>query len=196
MFYSTTRPTIFFATSNPNKFEEIKTIFKQQTSIKLKLLQISLVEIQSYDLEEIAVFSLENCAAMAGKNPIFVEDSGLFIKELNGFPGPYSAYFLEKVGLKGILSLMRDLEDREAYFQSSIALKIENRIEIFTESVKGRITKVFSGKGWGFDPIFIPESDGIQTYGELGSKKNEISHRFLATLRLIKFLKKNLVLVD
>jgi XTP/dITP diphosphohydrolase len=196
MFDSIKKPIIFFATSNPNKYNEIKGIFKQESLGKLKLLQTQLVEIQSSDLEEIAVFSLEYCATMAGKNPIFVEDSGLFIKELNGFPGPYSAYVLEKLGLKGILSLMRKVKDREAYFQSTIALKIENRFEIFTERVKGRISKVISGKGWGYDPIFIPESNGSRTYGELGSRKNKISHRFLATIRLIKFLKEEFPLVD
>lgn len=195
MLDSTRNPEIFFVTSNLHKYNEINTIFKQYTSIKLRLLQTNLVEIQSSDLEEIAIFSLKKCAETIEHNLIFVEDSGLFIKQLNGFPGPYSAYIFRTIGLKGILTLMEKFEKREAYFQSSIALKIENEIKVFTERVQGLISLRISDLGWGYDPIFIPKCDGILTYGELGLRKNTFSHRFLATHELIKFLKKNL-LVD
>ncbi len=196
MFDSTRTPKVFFATSNLHKYHEINTIFKQHTLIQLKFLQTSLVEIQSSDLEEIAIFSLKKCARIVENNPIFVEDSGLFIKQLNGFPGPYSSYIFKTIRLKGILTLMQKINDREAHFQSSIALKIENKIETFTERVKGKISRNISETGWGYDPIFIPDSNGLLTYGELGLKKNTISHRFLATLKLIKFLNNFLFLVD
>ncbi len=195
MLDSTRNPEIFFVTSNLHKYNEINTIFKKYTLIQLKLLQTNLVEIQSSDLEEIAVFSLKKCAETIKHKLIFVEDSGLFIKQLNGFPGPYSAYIFKTLGLKGILTLMEKFEKREAYFQSSIALKIKNEIKIFTERVQGRISYSISDLGWGYDPIFVPKCDGILTYGELGLKKNTLSHRFLATQKLINFLKKNL-LVD
>lgn len=196
MFNSTRKPKIFFATSNLHKYNEIHTIFKQYSSFQLKLFQTSLIEIQSSDLEEIAIFSLKKCARIVENIPIFVEDSGLFIKQLKGFPGPYSAYIFKTLGLMGIQTLMQKIKNREAYFQSCIALKIKNRIEIFTGRVKGQISRDISDKGWGYDPIFIPTSDGLHTFGELGLKKNTISHRFLATLKLIKFLKNSLFSVD
>ncbi|MHA2203468.1 MAG: RdgB/HAM1 family non-canonical purine NTP pyrophosphatase [Candidatus Hodarchaeales archaeon] len=195
MLDSTRNPEIFFVTSNLHKYNEINTIFKKHTLIQLKLLQTNLVEIQSLDLEEIAVFSLKKYAETIEHKLIFVEDSGLFIKQLNGFPGPYSAYILKTLGLKGILTLMEKFENREAYFQSSIALKIENKIKVFTERVQGRISYSISDSGWGYDPIFVPKCNGILTYGELGLKKNTLSHRFLATQELLNFLNKNL-LVD
>jgi XTP/dITP diphosphohydrolase len=181
-------PEILFVTSNLHKYNEISTIFKQYTSIQLKLLQTNLVEIQSSDLEEIAIFSLKKCVETIKHESIFVEDSGLFIKQLNGFPGPYSAYIFRSIGLKGILTLMEKFKKREAYFQSSIALKIGKEIKVFSERVQGAISLKISNLGWGYDPIFIPKCDGILTYGELGLKKNTISHRFLATQRLINFL--------
>jgi XTP/dITP diphosphohydrolase len=181
-------PEILFVTSNLHKYNEISTIFKQYTSIQLKLLQTNLVEIQSSDLEEIAIFSLKKCVETIKHESIFVEDSGLFIKQLNGFPGPYSAYIFRTIGLKGILTLMEKFKKREAYFQSSIALKIGKEIKVFSERVQGAISLKISNLGWGYDPIFIPKCDGILTYGELGLKKNTISHRFLATQRLINFL--------
>ncbi|MFX1505578.1 MAG: non-canonical purine NTP pyrophosphatase [Promethearchaeota archaeon] len=176
-------------TSNLHKYNEINTIFKQYTSIQLRLHQTNLVEIQSSDLEEIAIFSLKKCAETIKHEYIFVEDSGLFIKELNGFPGPYSAYIFRTLGLKGILTLMEKFKNREAYFQSSIALKIRDDIKVFSERVQGAISLRISDSGWGYDPIFIPKFDGILTYGELGFKKNMFSHRFRATLGLINFLK-------
>lgn len=185
-------PMVFFVTSNPHKFHEVNTIFTQNTSIQLKLIQTSVIEIQSLDLEEIAFFSLEKCSQDFHEKPIFVEDSGLFIKQLNGFPGPFSAYIFKTIGLKGVLTLMQQVNSREAYFQSSIALKIDDGIEIFTERVKGKISRNISESGWGYDPIFIPDCDGIHTFGDLGHKKNSISHRFLATLKLIKFLEDHL----
>ncbi|MHA2245246.1 MAG: RdgB/HAM1 family non-canonical purine NTP pyrophosphatase [Candidatus Hodarchaeales archaeon] len=196
MFNSSRKPKIFFATSNLHKYSEIHAIFKQYSLIQPKHLQTSLIEIQSSDLEEIAIFSLKKCARIVENIPIFVEDSGLFIEQLKGFPGPYSAYIFKTLGLKGILTLMQNIKTREAYFQSSIALKIKNSIEIFTGRVKGQISHDISDKGWGYDPIFIPASDSLHTFGELGLKKNTISHRFLATLKLIKFLKNFLFSVD
>ncbi|MFX0124046.1 MAG: RdgB/HAM1 family non-canonical purine NTP pyrophosphatase [Candidatus Hodarchaeota archaeon] len=189
MLDSSKNPEIFFITSNIHKYNEINTIFQQYTSIQLKLLQTDLVEIQSSDLEEIAIFSLKQCAETIKHDFIFVEDSGLFIKQLNGFPGAFSAYIFKTLGLKGILTLMENFENREAYFQSTIALRIKNEIEVFTERVKGRISQSISNLGWGYDPIFIPNNDGNLTYGELGQKKETISHRFHATRKLIKFLK-------
>lgn len=196
MFESPRILRVFFATSNMHKYNEINAIFKQHTSIQLKFLQTSLLEIQSSNLEEIAVFSLKACSKRLKNNPIFVEDSGLFIKKLNGFPGPYSAYIFKTIGLYGILGLMREIKDREAYFQSTIALKIEDEIKIFTEQVKGKISEDISDIGWGYDPIFIPEINGILTFGDLGLKKNVISHRFLATRKMIRFLNNHFILVE
>ena len=188
MLDSTRNPEIFFVTSNLHKYNEINTIFKRYTLIQLKLLQTNLVEIQSSDLEEIAVFSLKEYAETIEHKLIFVEDSGLFIKQLNGFPGPFSAFIFKTLGLKGILTLMGESENREAYFQSSLALKIGKEIKIFSERVHGVISEKITDLGWGYDPIFIPNCDGVLTYGELGHKKNKLSHRFLATQKLINFL--------
>ena len=189
MLDSTRNIEIFFVTSNLHKYNEINTIFKQYTSIQPRLLQTNLLEIQSLNLEEIAIFSLKNCAETIDHDYIFVEDSGLFIEQLNGFPGPYSAFIFKTIGLQGILTLIGESKNREAYFQSSIALKIGKKIKIFSERVHGVISEKITDLGWGYDPIFIPKCDGILTYGELGHKKNTLSHRFLATQKLINFLK-------
>ena len=195
MFNSVEFPIVTFASSNLHKFTEIKEIFIQKTSIKLDHLNISLLEIQSASLEEVAAFSLNECVRNIDKDLIFVEDSGLFINCLNGFPGPYSAFILNTIGLNGILSLLNNVPNRKSIFQSTIALKFQNQTKIFTGQVNGKIAMQISDFGWGYDPIFIPDCDGKRTFGELGDKKNEISHRFIAVGKLIEFLNNQLHLV-
>lgn len=195
MFNLVEFPIVTFASSNLHKFTEIKEIFKQKTSIKLDHLNISLIEIQSASLEEVAAFSLNECVRNTNKDLTFVEDSGLFIDCLNGFPGPYSAFILNTIGLNGILNLLNSAPNRKAIFQSSIALRFQNQTKIFTGQVNGKISTQISDFGWGYDPIFIPDSDGKRTFGELGDKKNEISHRFIAAGKLIEFLNNQLHLV-
>ncbi len=184
---------LLFATSNLNKFAEIKEIFSQKTTIRLDHLNISLLEIQSTSLEEVAIFSLKECVKIIGNTSVFVEDTGLFIECLNGFPGPYSAFIINTIGLNGILTLLNGKENRKAVFQSCIALKFENKIKTFSGQIKGKISRHKSNSGWGYDPIFIPECNGIRTFGELGQEKNTISHRFLATMKLIKYLNSKLL---
>ncbi|MFX0087199.1 MAG: RdgB/HAM1 family non-canonical purine NTP pyrophosphatase [Candidatus Hodarchaeota archaeon] len=179
---------VLFVTSNLNKFVEIKEIFKQNTTIKLDHLNISLIEIQSASLEEIAIFSLKECIKITGNSSVFVEDTGLFIESLNGFPGPYSAFIINTIGLNGILTLLNGRKNRKAIFQSCIALKFEDKIKTFSGQIKGQISRHISNAGWGYDPIFIPECNGKRTFGELGQKKNTMSHRFLAAMKLINYL--------
>lgn len=181
-------PEISFISSNKHKYQEIKVIFEQNSKIQVEHIQKHLNEIQSDNLEEIAIFSLKNIFIDSDKKYYFVEDSGLFIKSLNGFPGPYSSYVFNKLGNEGILKIMRNIEVREAYFQSTIALKTNTRIITFTGIIRGQISVKISESGWGYDPIFIIDSEFPNTFGDLGKKKDTVSHRYHATRKLIKYL--------
>ena len=127
---------------------------------------------------------------MTDKSNFFVEDTGLFIESLHGFPGVYSAFVLETIGLNGILTLLNNRSSRNAVFRSVIALKLGNITKFFTGQIEGQISKQISSLGWGYDPIFIPNSDIRRTFGEMGEEKNLISHRYIATKELIGFLNK------
>ncbi len=181
-------PEIAFISSNKFKYQEIKTIFQRSSEIQVEHIQEQLFELQSDNLEEIAKFSLKNVSTDFNKNYYFVEDSGLFINSLNGFPGPYSSYIFKKLGNKGILKIMRNIEAREAYFQSTIALKTNTGIITFTGIIQGLISEKISNSGWGYDPIFIINSEFPNTLGDLGRKKDTLSHRYHATMKLIKYL--------
>jgi XTP/dITP diphosphohydrolase len=183
-------PHIIFATSNNNKLNEVRKIFERQSPIKIVHLNVDLIEIQSDDLEKIAISSLKSCYHKCKDTPTFVEDSGIFIKALNNFPGPYSAYVYRTIGLKGIMTLMQKKIIRNAYFQSLIALRIDKDIYTFSGKVEGKISNKISKSGWGYDPIFVPDCDGIKTFGELGDKKIYLSHRYHSTIKLLAFLEK------
>jgi XTP/dITP diphosphohydrolase len=177
---------IYFGTSNKNKVTEAAAILSLY-GIKLLHYAIERVEIQSDDLNEIAVYSLKN---INDNVPIVVEDAGLFINRLNGFPGPYSSYVLEHLGNPGILKLMDDVEERSAKYVSAVAYRDDEEVHVFQGIVEGNITlNIIGTNGFGFDPIFIPNEGDGRTFGEMSDvEKNSISHRSRAFNALGKWL--------
>ena len=168
----------YFVTSNVHKFQEARRVLSEYKIATAKL-KVGAIEIQDYNLENIAKFS----ALDAVKNcwlPIFVEDAGLFVEALNGFPGPYSAYVYRTVGTKGILKLMKNIRNRDAYFQSVIAFSSpEEPPTCFHGKVKGKISLQEQGtSGFGYDPIFEPSKGDGRTFAEMTTtEKNQYSHR-------------------
>ncbi len=77
-------------------------------------------KVQSDDPGEIAKFAATETSKSAG-SPLIVEDAGLFIASLNGFPGPYANYTYRKLGLRTILRMLEGSRSREARFESAVA---------------------------------------------------------------------------
>src|SRR5919107_4870109 len=111
--------TITFASTNKNKFLEIQSILSTR-NISVIFSNIHLVEIQSDSLEEIAREKAKTAFAKVGRQ-VIVEDDGLFINSLGGFPGQYSSFVFRSIGNDGILKLLAGAAKRSAYFQSVIA---------------------------------------------------------------------------
>ena len=151
--------------------------------------KLNIVEIQSDSLEEIA---REKCryAFSKIKSPVIVEDDGLFIDKLNGFPGQYSAFVFKTIGIKGILELLRNYEDRSAYFTSIITYCKGREPYVFSGKVYGWIKEQITEGGWGYDPIFIPNKSNL-TFGQLHmlKRKQEFSHRSLALTQFVEWFK-------
>lgn len=168
----------FFVTGNIHKFNEARRVLAEY-KVAVAMLKIGAVEIQDDNLENIAKASATDAVKKCGL-PIFVEDAGLFIEALNGFPGPYSSYVYRTIGTKGILKLMENVDKREAYFQSVVAFSsLEEAPKCFQGKVKGKISMEKRGSsGFGFDPIFEPSSGHKRTFAEMTTtEKNEYSHR-------------------
>jgi len=181
------RKKVWLVTENPHKFREARAVLSNH-NISLGQIRLPKVEIQSQNLEEIALFAARSIAARVDR-PIIVEDSGLFINALNGFPGPYSSYVLRTLGLDGILRLVERARGREAYFQSSIATCLGGRVfKTFSGRVNGVISRRKAGRrGFGYDPIFALRRDS-KTFGQMSeSRKNMHSHRALALRKFAKW---------
>ncbi len=185
------KKNLSLVTSNSNKARECKDILSSY-SIPIDHIKLKIYEVQSDTVEEIAKLSSIEATKIC-KKPILVEDSGLFINALNGFPGPYSSYVQNKIGNNGILKLMEGINNRNAIFKSVIGFcEPKSSPLVFVGEVKGRISLKERGKEWAFDPIFVPDQFDM-TYAEmLPENKNKISHRRKALERFALWFKNNI----
>jgi len=172
---------IFFATDNFNKFNEARRVLAEH-GIAGGMLRAKASEIQSESLEEIAKASVEEAFERCHL-PVIVEDAGLHVEALNGFPGPYAAYAYKTIGNNGLLRLMENVEDRRARFRSVVAYysgELELPMCFVGEAIGEITTQVKEGdyrSGCGFDPTFKP-ANSDKTFAEMGvSEKNMYSHR-------------------
>lgn len=147
------------------------------------------VEIQGESLEEIA---RAKCEVLVGRAPapFFVDDGGLFVHHLNGFPGVFSAHALKRIGVPGILKLMEGVADRRAHFACVVGYHDGRETYLFSGRCEGALATAprSDGHGFGFDPIFVPDGHA-HTFGELPAAiKNRISHRGRALAQLVDHL--------
>lgn len=146
-------------------------------------------EIQADTLQEVVLSCLSQLRSR-GLGDYALDDSGLFIDALGGFPGVYSSYALRTIGIDGILRLLDGREGRSARFECCIGCSF--RGEDFT--VQGKCEGVIAHRpsgtgGFGFDPIFVP-SGYDRTFAEMSiDVKNGISHRGRAIQALSASLK-------
>jgi XTP/dITP diphosphohydrolase len=182
-----TTTSLYFVSSNKNKFVEVEKILEREKeknkdkvkrSLKILFSKVIIKEIQSESIIEVAEDKVKKAFDII-KSPVIVEDDGLFIDDLNGFPGIYSSFVYKTIGNKGILNLLKGREKvkRSASFLSIFSFFDGKIMESFSGETIGHITTKISPEGWGFDPIFKPENED-KTYGQINIlRKNEISHR-------------------
>ena len=170
--------------SNPGKIAEARLA----TGADLPAVELDLPEIQSLDMLEI----LRGKAAAAWdalRQPIVVEEAGLELAVLNGFPGPLVKWMLHAIGADGIASVAQALGDLRAVARCQLLYKDGNE-EIVAEGVtKG--TLVYPGRGshgFGWDPVFLPAGE-TRTFAELdGLEKLTLSHRGKAWREMMQLL--------
>lgn len=186
---------LVFATNNPNKLSEIRMLLP--SSIEL----LSLKDIECFeDLPETSDTLEDNAAQKSyfvydnyGYN-CFADDTGLEIDALDGRPGVYSARYagvdsIAENNIKKVLSEMEQFDNRDASFRTIISLVIDGKEYQFDGEIEGQITpEKWGKKGFGYDPIFLP--DGFEkSFAQMSiQQKNEISHRGIAVKKLIDFL--------
>ncbi len=177
-----------FVTTNDGKWREVSALLAEH-EILVERINAKVLEVQSDDLAEIArVAALDAYRSFGGE--LFVEDAGLFVDALNGFPGPFSAYAFRTIGIRGLLRLMEGEERRTATFRSAVAyVDREGRVSVFVGEVNGFVTTEPRGTGgFGFDPVFVPLGSE-RTFAEMDvEEKNRHSHRAKAVRELARHL--------
>lgn len=183
---------IFFATNNFHKFNEARRVLARH-KIAVGMLRVKALEIQSASLSDVAQSSAVDAFGRC-RLPLIVEDAGLFVNALKGFPGPYSAYAYKTVGNAGLLKLLKGVDDRKATFRSAIAYYDGHGAPMcFEGEAAGEITceeRVGNGNsGFGFDPIFKP-AGSTKTFAEMMiEEKNGFSHRATAVCKFAEWYK-------
>ena len=188
---------ILIGTHNKGKFKEISYL------ISKKIKKVSPISLKIKSPRETGKTFEENAKLKANyfskftHLPVISDDSGLCIKSLNNKPGIYSARWAKKYGsfyraMKIILKKIKDKKkDRSAFFICSLSFKdSEGKVTTVTGKINGSISyKIVGGRGFGYDPIFIPQSKS-STFGQMTkSKKTKMDHRFIAFKKLKKKVK-------
>ncbi|MBS9765930.1 MAG: non-canonical purine NTP diphosphatase [Flavobacteriaceae bacterium] len=188
---------IIFATHNQHKLSEVQKLLPKHINL-LSLNDINCNE----DIEETGKTLEENAHIKADyiyKNyhySCFADDTGLEVKSLDNRPGVFSARYAGKENnseknMQKLLGELEGISDRKAQFRTVIALYLEGKKYEFEGICKGTIAYEKQGKkGFGYDPLFVPEGYE-QSFAEMSQEeKNKISHRGKAIQKLVQFLEK------
>ena len=157
---------MIFVTGNEGKIKEFETIL----GYKINNVDLDLKEIQSVDVKEVAQEKARQAYEIL-KEPVIVDDTGLYLEELNGLPGALVKFFVKNLTLKQICNLIS--ENRKAKAITCIAFFNGKEMRVAEAEVKGTITKEPRGEnGFGWDPIFLPDGSD-KTFGELTSEEKQ-----------------------
>ncbi len=179
---------LLFATGNKGKLKEVAEKFSA-IGIDIEQLDDEYPEVQTDELENVVKWGLDWLRERR-KTPLVIDDSGLFINDLGGFPGVYSAYVFRTLGCKGLLKLMEGCENRQAEFRCCAGHIDRGRSVIVTGRVQGLIIGEMRGSGgFGYAPLFVPVGED-RTFAEMSvAEKNARSHRGKAFDLLIQKLR-------
>jgi XTP/dITP diphosphohydrolase len=180
-------------TGNPGKVAELRALL-EPLGIQVVPDGRGYTEIQADTLEEVAQAGATELLAGGLKPPFVLEDSGLFVAALNGFPGVYSRHALDTLGCKGLLDLLADRPvRRDAHFEACLLyVDAEGRAHSFRGRCRGTIAHKKAGTGgFGFDPVFVPKGHR-ETFAQMDwQQKARLSHRGKAVRLLVDHLAKS-----
>lgn len=189
---------IVLASRNPNKIQELRELLSLpdlQVLSTADFPELEEVDEDALTLEGNALKKAHYVAMVTGL-PSLADDTGLEVSALDGAPGVYSARYAGEQAsyddnVEKLLSEMVDIDQRNAQFRTVVAFVDADKHWIFEGVCVGQISRYRKGvKGFGYDPIFMP--DGFeQSFAEMSSEqKNSISHRGLAMKEAVAFLQK------
>lgn len=166
-------PSFVLVTGNRGKIAEARLAI----GAALEAAEVDLPEIQSLSYLEVLKAKAEEAWRRLGR-PLVVEEAGLDLAALNGFPGPLVKWMLEAVGAEGIAQTAHALGDTRAAARCFLLYKDEDREVVAEGRTDGHLTLFGRGPhGFGWDPVFVPEGSRF-TFAEIsGPEKGVVSHR-------------------
>ncbi|KAI7954470.1 hypothetical protein MJO28_004870 [Puccinia striiformis f. sp. tritici] len=180
---------LVFVTGNANKLREVKKILCSDISsdaslkIEVESKALDLPEIQG-STQDVAREKSKAAAKLIG-GPCITEDTALCFKAMGDLPGPYIKWFLEKLGLDGLNTMLEGFKNKEATALCTFAYCEPGKDPIlFVGATQGTIVPPRGPTNFGWDPIFEVDGTGL-TYAEMSSEqKNGLSHRSKALEKL------------
>lgn len=185
--------SITFVTGNANKLKEVVAILSSGTELGVEITNqsLDLDEVQG-TIEQVTIHKAKSAAEII-KGPVLVEDTCLGFNAMNDLPGPYIKWFVNLIGLKGLVDMLYKFEDKgaKAICTFGYCKGPGQEVELFQGITNGKIVDSRGPTNFGWDSIFQP--DGFeQTYAEMDKLvKNTISHRFKALDKLRNYLAKS-----
>ncbi len=179
---------VYFVTGNSMKFNEAKSILSGH-GVEVVQKKLDIDEVQDKDPAKVSRLKAK-LAYNVLKEPLLVEDTGLCIESMNGYPGTLVKHFFSAMGPQGLVRYL-DGKDRTADAVTVVSYcDSEGNVTSFEGRTSGRISEtVKAGYDFAWDVIFVP--NGYEkTYSELGMKeKNEISQRSKAVRKFAEWIK-------
>jgi XTP/dITP diphosphohydrolase len=187
--------TLIFATNNRNKVAEIQSLVGSDFEIiALKEAGIDIDIPEPHDQLEANALEKATTIYNLTKQNCFSEDTGLEIDSLGGEPGVKSARYAGEdrdfqANIDLVLHKMEGVSSRTAQFRTVICLIWEQQTYYFEGICKGQILTDMQGeKGFGYDPIFVPDGSTKSFASMTMAEKNQFSHRQKAVTQLFQFL--------
>ncbi len=163
--------TITFITGNQKKIDQLN----RYVTYPVNHQPLDLEEIQSLDIAEVAAAKARAAYAIIG-GPVLVEDAALACVALNGLPGTFEKWYLERLGTQGLIDALAAYDDKRAVAQVCYALCDETGVHLFQNERSGVIVSEPRGEAnpFGWNPVFMP--DGFtKTWAEMTLEESAAS---------------------
>lgn len=182
---------LYYVTGNPGKYEMVKNYLTAYASVTIKNINLDLFEEQTLDLQKIAISKAEQAWSKVGR-PVLVDDSGIFFKRYNQFPGVMTKFVFQALGFEGLFRLYD--EGDEAEFVTYLGFKVsDSQTKIFEGCVRGTLIKPHNydkQTDLPYQHILVPYGQD-KTLFELTKVLgySEFNPRIIALQKLIDYLK-------
>jgi XTP/dITP diphosphohydrolase len=188
-------PTLVSASANPHKVAEIASILDGLVQLVPRPADVPEVVEDAGTLEGNARLKAAAICAATGMAAVS-DDTGLFVDALGGEPGVETAYYAGPNATYAenrakMLEALHGVDDRRCRFRTVVMVVYPDGSELQVEGVcEGRIATEERGeRGFGFDPLFIPDDGDGRTFSEMSeAEKNTMSHRGRAFVALVAAL--------